>query len=149
MAVLKGGDRVDAYMAKIAARIKKTGMVRVGFLEGSTYPDGTPVAMIAAIQNFGAPAMGIPPRPFFSNMIAAKSANWGPSLARILQNTGYDVPKSLGQLGKGIAGQLRQSIVDTNEPPLAPATIAAKGFEKPLVDTSHMLNSIDAEVIAT
>ena len=147
MAVLRGGDRVDAYMAKIAARIKKTGTLRVGFLEGATYDDGTPVAMIAAIQNFGAPAMGIPPRPFFSNMIAAKSANWGPSLARILHNNGYDVEKGLAMLGKGIAGQLRQSIVDTNAPPLAEATIARKGFDKPLVDTSHMLNSIEAEVI--
>lgn len=146
LATLSGGDRVDAYMQKIADRIKKSGTLRVGFLENATYPDGTPVAMVAAVQNFGAPAMGIPPRPFFSNMIAEKAVNWGPQLARILHARHYDVEKSLELLAMGIAGQLRKSIVDTNAPPLAPATIAAKGHEKPLVDTGHMLQSVGYEV---
>lgn len=146
MATLKGGARADAYLQKIADRIKQSGTLRVGFLEGATYPDGTSVAMVAAIQNFGAPALGIPPRPFFSNMIAKEANNWGPKLARILHNRGYDVDASLRLMGMGIAGQLAQSIVDTNEPPLAPATVARKGSEKPLVDTGHMLQSISFEV---
>jgi hypothetical protein len=146
VAVIRGGDRVDAYMANIARRIKRSGTLRVGFLEGATYPDGTPVAMVAAIQNFGAPAMGIPPRPFFSNMIAEKSANWGPQLARILHNNGNDVDKSLELMGLGIGGQLVQAINDMNDPPLAPATIAGKGFEKPLIDTGHMRQSVDYEI---
>ena len=58
MATLKGGAHADAYLQKIADRIKQAGTLRVGFLEGATYPDGTSVAMVAAIQNFGAPALG-------------------------------------------------------------------------------------------
>ena len=54
---------------------------------------------------------------------------------------------ALGALaGEAIAGQLRQSIVDTNSPALAESTIRRKGFSKPLVDTGHMLQSVDYEV---
>ncbi|MDL2105264.1 hypothetical protein QQJ69_19235, partial [Proteus mirabilis] len=36
----------------------------VGFFEHSKYPDGTPIAYVASIQELGYPAGGIPPRPF-------------------------------------------------------------------------------------
>ena len=52
-------------------------------------------------------------------------------------------------MGEGIKGQLQQSIRDTNAPPLAPATVSAKGFAKPLIDSSNMINSVDYEVDAT
>lgn len=146
MATIKGGAKLDAHLRKLAARVAAPGTLRVGFLEGATYPDGTSVPLVAAVQNFGAPSRGIPPRPFFSNMVADKAAGWGPALGRILQGNGYDGPAALELMGEGIAGQLRQSIVDTNAPPLAESTIARKGFAKPLVDTSHMLNSVDYEV---
>lgn len=147
---LTGGDALDDFLNDLAGKIgagKRE--VRVGFLEGATYPDGTPVATIAAIQNFGAPSRGIPPRPFFSNMIAAKSPAWGKSFVAILKNNDYDVTLSLGLLGQGIAGQLRQSIRDTNSPPLSPVTIAKKGFAKPLIDTAVMFQSIDTEVVGS
>jgi hypothetical protein len=146
MATIKGGAKLEAYLRDLASRVGKPGTLRVGFLEGATYPDGTSVPLVAAIQNFGAASRGIPPRPYFSNMVADKADGWGPALARILQGNDYDGPAALELMGAGIAGQLRQSIVDTNAPPLAPATIARKGFEKPLIDTSHMLNSVDFEV---
>lgn len=149
MASLSGGERLEAYLKKLAAKLEKGGVLKVGFLAGATYPDGTPVATIAAIQNFGAPAQGIPPRPFFSNMIEEKSPGWGDSLAAILKNNDYDTKLSLELMGAGIEGQLRESIVNTNAPPLKPATIARKGFAKPLVETSNMLDSIDSEVTGT
>lgn len=141
-----GGDRLEARLDEIARGVKKAAKLRVGFLEGATYPDGTSVALVAAVQEFGAPSRGIPPRPFFRNMIAEKSAEWPEAAARLLEANDYDAEKTLGQVGEGIAGQLRQSIVDTNDPPLAQATARQKGFDKPLVDTGHMLNSIDFEV---
>jgi hypothetical protein len=49
-------------------------------------------------------------------------------------------------VAEAIAGQLRESIIKTNAPPLSPRTIARKGFAKPLIDTSHMINSVDYEV---
>lgn len=118
--------------------------VSVGFLEGSTYPDGTSVPTVAASQEFGTPT--IPPRPFFRSMISAKKSEWGPALALQLRRTNLDVEKSLRRVGEGIKGQLQQSILDTNSPPLAESTIKAKGFDKPLIDTAVMLRSADYRV---
>lgn len=143
---ISGGDKFEKVLAEIAHKIGPAARLRVGFLEGATYPDGKPVGMIAAIQDFGAPGAGIPPRPFFRNMIAAKSPEWPAAIAGLLKQTDYDVARALKLAGEGIAGQLRQSIIDTNTPPLAESTIRRKGFSKPLVDTGHMLNSVDYEV---
>lgn len=146
MANIKGGDKLLEKLAQLAKMAENPATLRVGFLESATYPDGKPVAMIAAIQDFGAPGVGIPPRPFFRNMIANKRGEWPKAIADLLKANDYDAKKTLEIAGQAIAGQLRQSIINTNEPPLAASTIARKGSAKPLVDTGHMLNSVDFEV---
>lgn len=79
-------------------------------------------------------------------MVAAKSPEWPEAIGRALVANNYDAEKTLRVAGEAIAGQLRQSIVDTNEPPLAESTKARKGHDKPLIDTSQMINSVDFEV---
>lgn len=146
---IDGGAKLHARLDEIARKLQHGGTVKVGFLEGATYPDGTRVAMVAAIQDFGAPAAGIPPRPFFRNMVREKSPGWPAALRALLKSNDYDAERALDLAGEGIAGQLRQSIVDTNDPPLAPSTIKRKGFATPLIDTGHMLASVDHEVDMT
>lgn len=146
MVKISGGDKLEKALAEIAKKVSKPGTLNVGFLEGATYPDGTSVPMVAAIQEFGAPAKGIPPRPFFRNMIAAKSPEWGDGVAQALKAKDYDTTEALNLVGEGIKGQLQDSIKTTNSPPLAPSTVKAKGFDTPLIDTGHMLNSVDFEV---
>jgi hypothetical protein len=146
MKYLSGGDKLTAALADIGASLGDGGAVRVGFLENATYPDGKPVAMIAAIQEFGAPSRNIPPRPFFRQAIAAHSEEWPKAITDNLKATGYDAEVTLGRVGAGIKGQIQQSITDLREPALAPATVRRKGFDKPLVDTGHMLASVDYEV---
>lgn len=146
MATIKGGEALEKKLREMAALVSKPSSLRVGFLENATYPDGKFVAMIAAIQNFGAPSRGIPPRPFFSNMVATKKAGWPAAVALNLKNQNYDAAKAMALVGEGIAGQLRTSIKNTNAPPLKPATIKRKGHAKPLVDTGHLLASVDYDV---
>jgi hypothetical protein len=146
MATLKGGDKLEVALRAIAQKVSKPGTLRVGFLENATYPDGKPVAMIAAIQEFGAPEVNIPPRPFFRNMIAAKSDEWAPAIGHLLPQNDYDAPKVLALAGEAIKGQVQQSIRDTNSPPLSPVTVEKKGFDKPLIDTAHMIMSVGSEV---
>jgi hypothetical protein len=173
MATVSGGESLSAHMAAMREKIMNASEVRVGFLEGATYPDGTPVAEVAALQNFGAPAAGIPARAFFSQMVAEKSPEWGAKFAAVLKAADYDADKALALMGEGIAGQLRQAIVDMNSPANSAATNllkqrfpnregmtfgdvvqafrdAAAGQAapagKPLVWTGHMLNSVDKEV---
>lgn len=120
---LSGGDKLEQKLAEIARKVSTGGTLRVGFLENATYPDGTPVAQVAAINNFGAPAKGIPPRPFFNRFIEKGSERWGEQLAAILRNNNFDVEAALNQMGMGMVGQLQQSIIETNEPPLSEVTL--------------------------
>lgn len=139
---IKGGQKLAATLARLAASLKQGATLRVGFLEGATYPNGTSVALVGAVQNFGAPKRGIPARPFFSGMVKSKSGGWGAAVAANLRATNYDVPVAMARVGEGIKGQLQQSIRDLWAPPLAPATVKRKGFDKPLIDTGHMINSV-------
>lgn len=155
---LKGLRALTARLQGMAARANKQDVVAVGFLGNSSYPDGTPTATVAAIQEFG--TASIPSRPFFRNMVAKDSPTWGASMHAVLSANGYDVEKTLGGMGLLLEGQLRASIVALTDPPLAPATIAArlrrgrgksrkppsKTIEKPLIDTGHMLASIGSTV---
>jgi hypothetical protein len=143
--VLEGGERLQRHLAEIARKLGRGGTLKVGFLSGSVYPDGTSVAMVAAIHNFGAPSRNIPPRSFFSNMIARHSGEWPSEIRTQLKSTGYDAVVTMNRMGALITGQLQQSIRDTNEPPLRPATIRRKGFDKPLIDTSLMNDSATFE----
>ncbi len=142
-----GGEKLAAYLDKWVTATEGNPYVKVGFLAGATYPNGTSVAAVAAFNEFGVPAHGQPPRPFFRNMIAEKSPTWGEATAAALKASGTDVGKALDLVGQGIKGQLQQSIVDFTDPPLAASTVAAKGFKTPLIDTGHMLNSVDYEVV--
>ena len=148
MVEVTGGERLERTLSDIARLASNAKEVRVGFLADATYPDGKPVALIAAILNWGAPSRGILGWPFFSDMIQKRQREWGPAIGNLLVKNGYDALRTLQLTGEAVAGQLRTSIVETNDPPLAPSTIARKGFAKPLVWTGHMLNSVDYEVKA-
>ena len=63
-----------------------------------------------------------------------------------LKENRFDAAKALVSMGQLIKRQIQQSIKDTNSPPNAPSTIRRKGFNKPLIDTGTMWNSVDYEV---
>jgi hypothetical protein len=146
MAIIKGGSIFASFIRGITEGMTKASVVDIGFLENASYPDGTQVALVAAVQEFGSSSRGIPPRPFFRHMIAAHKGEWPDAAKQLLVDNNYDSTRTLQKMGEGIKGQLQQSIVDTNSPPLAPTTIAAKGFDKPLIDTGQMINSVDYRV---
>lgn len=149
--VLKGGDKLTAHLAELSKKLAKGGTLRVGFLEGSTYPDGTSVPLVASIQEFGAPKVGIPPRPYFRSMVKDKSPKWGDQLATILKSTEYEVADSLELMGMGIEGQLRQSIIDTDAPPLSPVTVMLRKMKRDdqnLVVTGKTVGEAAARVAA-
>jgi hypothetical protein len=148
MAEIRGGQLFESVLDQMGRSLTGANTVKIGFLAGSSYPDGTPVAMIAAIQNWGAPRAGIPPRPFFTDMIAKRSPEWPKAIGDLLVANQYDALRTLQLTGEAIAGQLRKQIIDTNAPALKPATIRRKGFAKPLVESGHMLQSVDYQVKA-
>lgn len=146
MTVFSGGEALEKKLAELAERLGESKTLRVGFLEGATYPDGESVPMVAAANEFGDPAMNRPPRPFFRNMIADKSPQWGDDIGKIAVATNYNTSTLLPLMGERIKDQLQGSIRDFYDPPLSPYTIKKKGNDKPLIETSHMLNSVDYDI---
>jgi hypothetical protein len=49
-----GGAALQAKLRELAMKVSNPGTLKVGFLEGSAYPDGTPIPVVAAAQEFGA-----------------------------------------------------------------------------------------------
>lgn len=130
---------------------------KVGWVESAKYPDGTPVAYVAAIQEYGSPQNGIPPRPFMRPTIAEKQVEWS-NVARvgarnILQN-GATMSDALELIGLKASGDIRRTISNITSPALAMATLAARArrnasgqaSSKPLVDTGHMLQTLTNSV---
>lgn len=146
MAKLRGGEKLAIALSEIAQKLDKGGTLRVGFLEGGTDSEGTSIPMKAALLDFGVPSRGIPPRPFFRNMIAAKSDSWPEGIAGLLKANNYDAALALDLTGEEIEGQLRESIQETNSPPLKQSTIDRKGFDKPLIEHGDMFNAVAHEV---
>lgn len=127
---ISGGDKLQARLAEIAKGLESGGLLRLGFLEGATHTrSDLPMAAIAAIQEFGAPNAGIPPRPFFRNMIAAHSGDWGDQLAGQLKAADYDAITALQVMGQVMQGELRESITDLDSPALSPVTLMLRKMQ--------------------
>ena len=119
--------------------------VKVGFFSTARYEDGTPVAAVAAWNEFGTET--IPERPFFRNALAESER----SVGRILQ-AGLDTKKMVvgerlaGRVGAHVQGKIQDSITALKEPPNAPETVRRKGSSDPLLDTGTLRNSVAWEV---
>lgn len=150
--------------------------VKAGFFKDATEADGTPVAAIAAVQEFGAvvPGQGekgghavvIPPRPFLRQTVANHRTAWSRLLAQSLKASlrsgagGGGTQASLQTLVKRLStptqaltsvGQVMQNDIvqtlrQTHTPPNAPATIRNKEFDKPLEETGTLENSVTFQV---
>ncbi len=143
LVTLEGGNKLDGALLAILKKLD-VGELKVGFMDGATYPDGTPVAAVAFWNEFGTGTM--PARPFFRRMIAKEAPTWGAKLGRLVQATGNDGQRSLSMLGEDIKAALQQSITELTSPVLSPKTIKQKGFAKPLIDTGHMKDSVTYKV---
>lgn len=140
--VQSSGD-VDR-LAKLAQELD-TQEVAAGWLGSAHYEDGTPVAYVAAIQEFGH-APSIPPRPFMRPTVDAKSQEWGKVYAHMVK-TASSGNAVLEVMGGKIAGDMREAISEVTSPGLADSTLKARqrkgnGSTKPLVDTRVMINTL-------
>jgi hypothetical protein len=103
------------------------GHVEVGFIAdtpNSTYEDGTPVASVAWWDEMGhGGPFPSPPRPFFRTMVKKESPHWGKDMGALVIANGNNGALVLDQMGAIIAGELQDSIINTNEPPLSPTTL--------------------------
>lgn len=137
---------VTAKLQRAQDAYKTRKMLRVGFLEGATYPDGTTVAMVAAVQEFGSPANNIPPRPFMRTAIEQKKQRWADHVAKVLPKVD-SADDALNIVAETMEDDFRRSVRDGGWKQNRPRTIAKKGFATPLIDTAHMLRSINHDLM--
>jgi hypothetical protein len=173
---IKGGKGLQKYLFEVAQKLGTGGVVRVGFLEGTTYPAEArkaldardkqgraikinPKARAKLVKTIASPlnvatvafwnnfgTSRVKARPFFSNMIAEKSPAWGRKLGNVAKATGYDTKLTLQRMGEGIQGQLVKYIVDWPADN-AERTVELKGFNKGLIDQGIMQRSTGYEVV--
>ena len=135
--------KVGSLSAALSKYKDMNASVRVGVLENATYPDGTPVAMVAFWNEYG--TKRIPPRPFFRTTVSEQKKNWVLSVQNLMKI--HNDPKQvMGLIGVHMQEQIVQSINTWSDPPNSAYTIAKKGFDKPLVETVVLMMSIKSEV---
>jgi len=125
--------------------------VLVGVPKGKAEEDGTSIAMIAVVHEFGSPERGIPERSFLRagilgalpNLVRLNEAN-----IKKIANGGFTALTALNQLGVMAAGAVQRQIVEGDYAPNAPATIKAKGSSKPLLDSGQLRQSITYQIAA-
>ena len=135
--------RVGSLSAALSKYKDMNASVRVGVLENATYPDGTPVAMVAFWNEYG--TKRIPPRPFFRTTVSEQKKNWVLSVQNLMKMHN-DPQQVMGLIGEHMKGNIVQSINTWSDPPNAPYTVRMKGFQKPLVWSGQMMRSISYEV---
>lgn len=143
MPVKRSGPGVARF---VAALKELDGLqAKTGFFETAKYDDGTPVAYVATIHEFGYPEGGIPMRAFMRPTVADKGQSWLDMLAQGSKSilTGGATPHQvLEAVALRAAGDVGKTIASVTSPPLSPLTIARKGSKKPLVETGLMLQSV-------
>jgi hypothetical protein len=123
--------------------------VLVGVPAGKIEPDGTTMALVAAVQEFGSPENNIPERPFLRMGIAAGRPRFerlNSGNLRLILAGRKTVTRALEELGNLAAGEVKRGMVTLKFEPLKPATIARKGSSRPLIDTGNLRQSITYQV---
>ena len=134
--------------------------VRIGWFSSAKYEDGTPVAYVAAIQEFGyAPKHIVARMGLRGEMIPKKQKDWAEFLersARMILAGEWHVRDALEAMGSRVAADVQKQIASVKEPLLAIPTLEARarrrGLEhwtdlsatgqKPLSDTGLMHASV-------
>ena len=126
--------------------------LQVGWFESAKYDDNTPVAGVAAVQEFG--SNGIPPRPFFRPAIEDNKDSWAKLVeqgAKAMLTGNTSMNDVLNGLGLTVQADVKNAIVSGDHLALSPVTLAirrSKGNTNtdPLRDTGLMLATITYEV---
>ena len=159
-----GGNKWKQELGKL------TGMnigFKVGILDGATYENGTSVAYVAYLNEYGYPVKGHnPPRPFMGRTIELNGKKWMAIIKHNLKGKRFSRDAALkaynaaGQVARTDMMNTIKEWPDSDPRGNKESTIkrkekrgrSGKNLEaidpnKALMDTSHMLKSINFEVI--
>lgn len=159
MKVTRKAGKIDALRHAVAGLDGAQG--RVGWFPSAVYEEGQPVAGVAAVQEFGSAAQGVPPRLGMRATARARGPEWKRTVEQVSRAAaqGKVAPgQVMDALTLAAEGHMRATITKVTAPPLKPATVAARkrrlanggagakaSITKPLVDTGILLNTLTSE----
>lgn len=118
----------------------------IGTFEDSVYSNGLYIAQVWFWNEYGTGR--IPERPAMRDWFDGHLAE----LKKMAEELWNDVLlgrksaiEALEEFGEYAKEGIKRSVIDFNNPPNAPATIAAKGFDDPLIWTGQLRDSIKHE----
>jgi len=117
-------DRIPDSMKGIEAK--------VGYHEGVAYEDGTPVAYVATIMEYGAPGQGIPARPTMGPTLDKNHSHYTDQLAKgtkSVLNGKLSGEQVIGMVGEECAGDIRKAISEFSGKELSPITVMLRGMK--------------------
>lgn len=142
---VSGGNKIGHKLREIRQRLAKQD-VFVGLPQGSgQYEDGTPIAVIGAVQEFGSADGNIPERSFLRVPLRANQELFAKIFREMLPkvvNGELDMFQMLSMVGQRAAATSQEAISAGIMPPNAPSTVRQKGSSTPLVDTGFLRQSI-------
>lgn len=119
---------MEKVLSDLAEKMGK-GSVKVGFLEGATYDDGTSVAQVAFWNEYGhGGKFPAPPRPFFRNTITEKSSEWAERLGKAAVYYKYDAKKVFKVMGQTMAEDVQEGIQKLESPALSKTTLMLRSI---------------------
>jgi len=125
--------RTTEGIESLRIRIKELDKLKlaVGWFESARYDDQTPVAGVAAVQEFGSPKLGIPPRPFMRSAIEDNEESWKKIVEQAskgILNGSETSESAMEKLGLFVFGNVLDKLTGNHEE-LSPVTIALRKFK--------------------
>src|SRR5690606_5002700 len=131
---------------QIRERLQKNSGVLVGLPAGTgRYEDGAPIAVIAAVQEFGSADGRIPERSFLRVPLRQNAetfqAIWRAQVPKVVDGD-MTMHQVMSQLGARAVAVSQEAISEGIAPENAESTKKRKGSSKPLIDTGALRQSI-------
>ena len=147
---VSGGKKAAEIFRKARLGSEATA-VEVGFFATAKYPDGLPVATVAAWNEFGtrrkSGRVGTPSRPFMRNAIANAEDGIVDIARRHIDPVDMKINRGTAQLiGAYVQGEIQREIVNLRKPGNADITKERKGKDNPLIDTGTMRTAVTFKV---
>ena len=129
---------------------------QVGWFSSARYEDGTPVALVAAANEFGSPKNNVPARPFMRNAVDQNETKWAAIAESGAKNVilgNGSISDTMETIGLVAVGDIKKAIADLHSPPLAASTVRARerkkaagqpvgNTTKPLIESQTMISTV-------
>lgn len=143
---VSGGDRIMQRIRQLRDELAKRNGVLVGVPKAAgSDEDGTKIAVIAAVQEFGSADGRIPERSFLRVPLSAEQKRFTETIRRMVPEVVHGTATTrqmLDMVGDQAVGVVQQAISEGIAPANAPSTVKRKGSSTPLVDTGALRQAI-------